>query len=68
MISAEKFMNIKFVDLIKIYNFYFAHCFIRQSGSNIVHKLTYLSYSFKNYAKDLWICEQCILPFCWMKK
>jgi len=29
-------MNIKVVELIKIYNFYFGHLFIRQSG--IVHK------------------------------
>jgi hypothetical protein len=42
MISAEKVMNIKVVELIKIYNFYFDHLFIRQSDSNIVHKI-YLS-------------------------
>jgi hypothetical protein len=53
MISDEKVMNIKVVELIKIYNFYFGHCFIQQSGSNIVHKLTYLSYSFINYVRDL---------------
>ena len=29
-------MNIKVVELIKIYNFYFGHLFIRQSGSNFV--------------------------------
>jgi hypothetical protein len=39
MTSAEKVMNIKVVELIKIYNFYFGHFFIRQSGSNIVHKI-----------------------------
>ena len=39
MILAEKVMNIKVVELIKIYNFYFDHFFIRQSGSNIVHKI-----------------------------
>jgi hypothetical protein len=36
MISAEKVMNIKVVELIKIYNFYFGYFFILQSGSNIV--------------------------------
>jgi hypothetical protein len=35
MISTEKVMNIKVVELIKIYNFYFGHFFIRQNGSNI---------------------------------
>ena len=39
MISTEKIMNIKVVVLIKIYNFCFGHFFIRQSGSNIVHKI-----------------------------
>jgi hypothetical protein len=38
MISAEKLMNIKVVQLIKIYNFYFGYLFIRQSDSNIIHK------------------------------
>ena len=33
MISAEKIMNIKVVELNKIYNFYFGHLFIRQSGT-----------------------------------
>jgi hypothetical protein len=32
-------MNIKVVELIKSYNFYFDHFFIRQSSSNIVHKI-----------------------------
>ena len=32
-------MNIKVVELIKIYNLYFGYFFIRQSGSNIVHKI-----------------------------
>ena len=36
MISAKKLMNVKVVELIKIYNFYFGHLFIRQSGSNFV--------------------------------
>jgi hypothetical protein len=31
-------MNIKVVELIKIYNFYFGHFSIWQSDSNIVHK------------------------------
>jgi hypothetical protein len=38
MISTEKVMNIKVVELIEIYNFYVSHFFIRQSNSNIVHK------------------------------
>ena len=38
MILAEKVINNKVVELIKIYNFYFGHLFIRQSGRNIVHK------------------------------
>jgi hypothetical protein len=33
MISAEKVTNNKVVELIKIYNFYFGHFFIRQSDS-----------------------------------
>ena len=35
---------------------------------HIVHKSTYLSYSFINYVRDLWICDQCILPLCRIKK
>ena len=42
MILAEKVINNKVVELIKLYNFYFGHFFIRESGSNIVHKI-YLS-------------------------
>jgi uncharacterized protein YhbP (UPF0306 family) len=42
MISAEKVMNIKVVQLVKIYNVYFGHLFIRQTDSNIVHK-SYIS-------------------------
>jgi hypothetical protein len=38
-------MKIKIVELIKIYNFYFAHLFIQQSYSTIVHK------SYKRYVK-----------------
>jgi hypothetical protein len=38
MISAKKLMNIKVVELIKIYNFYFGHLFIRQNDNNIVNK------------------------------
>jgi len=38
MILAEKVMNTKVVELIKIYNFYFGHLFIRQSDNTIVHK------------------------------
>ena len=44
MMSAEKVINIKVVQLIKIYNSYFGHLFIRQSDSNIVHKF-YISLS-----------------------
>jgi hypothetical protein len=33
MILAEKFINTKVVELIKIYNFYFGNFFIRQSIS-----------------------------------
>ena len=68
MISAEEVMNIKVVELIKIYNFYFGHFFIRQSGSKHCSQMTYHLNSFINYVRDLWICEQCILPLCWMKK
>ena len=39
MISDEKVMNIKVVRLIKIYNFYFGHFFIRQSDTNTIHKI-----------------------------
>jgi hypothetical protein len=46
MISTEKVMNIKVVELIKIYNFYFGHFFIQQSGGNIVHKI-YISWNYK---------------------
>ena len=42
MILAKKVTNIKVVEPIKLYNFYFGHFFIRQSGSNIVHK-SYIS-------------------------
>ena len=52
MISAKKLMNIKVVELIKIYNFYFGHLFIRDCGSNIVHKI-YISGSFINYKRDV---------------
>ena len=44
MIPAEKVINIKVVQLIKIYNSYFDHLFIRQSDSDIVHKF-YISLS-----------------------
>ena len=39
MISAEKIINIKVVELINIYSFYFGHLFIQQSDSNIVNKI-----------------------------
>jgi hypothetical protein len=38
MISYEKVIYNKVVEVIKIYNFYFGHLFIQQSDSNIVHK------------------------------
>jgi hypothetical protein len=43
MISAEKVIANKIVELIKIYNFYFGHFFIWESGSNIVHKNLHIS-------------------------
>ena len=39
MVLAEKVINNKVVELIKIYNFYFGHFFIRENDSNIVHKI-----------------------------
>jgi hypothetical protein len=39
MVSDENVINNKVVELIEIYNFYFSHFFIRESGSNIVHKI-----------------------------
>ncbi len=39
MISAEKVMNTKVVELIEIYKFYFGHLFIQQSDSNVDHKI-----------------------------
>ena len=52
MIPAGKVINIKVVQLIKIYNSYFGHLFIRQSDSNIVHKF-YISQSFINWDRDV---------------
>ena len=46
MISTEEVMNIKAVELIKIYNFYFDYFFIQQSGSKHCSQMTYLLYSF----------------------
>ena len=68
MISAEEVMNIKVIELIKIYNYYFDYFFIQQSGSKHYSQMTYLLYSFINYVRDLWICEQYRLSFCRMKK
>jgi hypothetical protein len=42
MISNEKVVNYKVSKLIKIYNFYFDHLFIRDYGSSIVYK-SYIS-------------------------
>jgi hypothetical protein len=48
-------MNIKVVELIKAYNFYFNHFFIRQSDSNIFHKtyisLIYFTKPYERYVK-----------------
>ena len=58
MIPAEKVINIKVVQLIKIYNSYFCHLFIRQSDSNIVHKF-YISLSkFHKLRHRCRNCEQ----------
>jgi len=38
MTSAEKVLNIKVVEHIKIYSFYFSHLFVREYSSNIVQK------------------------------
>jgi hypothetical protein len=43
MISAEKVINNKAVELIKMYNFYFDHFFIWQSDINIVHNFYIIS-------------------------
>jgi hypothetical protein len=53
MILAKKVTNIKVVQLIKIYNFYFGHLFIRQNDSNTVHKfyISFLSF-MKLYERD----------------
>ena len=56
MIPAGKVINIKVVQLIKIYNSYFGHLFIRQSDSNIVHKF-YISLS--NFHKLRQRCRNC---------
>jgi hypothetical protein len=40
-------MNIKVVELIEIYNFYFDDLFTRHSASNIVHKI-YVSLLYYN--------------------
>ena len=50
MNSYEKVMNVKVVQLIKKYNFYFGHFFIWVSDSNIVHKI-YISYSLWPYER-----------------
>ena len=53
MISAEEVMNIKVIELIKIYNYYFDYFFIQQSGSKHYSQMTYVLYSFINYVRDL---------------
>ena len=42
MISSKKVMDIKVIEFVKIYNFYFSDLFIRQTNDNIVYK-TYSS-------------------------
>jgi hypothetical protein len=54
MISAEKVMNTKVEQLIKIYNFYIGHFFIRQSGNNIVHKC------YMSLVRFHKLCEICV--------
>jgi len=39
MILAGKVMNIKVIELIKIYNFYFSHLFVWDCCGNIIHKI-----------------------------
>jgi len=55
MISAKKVVNIKVVQLVKIYNFYFGHFFIQQNDCNIVHKiyisLLYFMKPYETYVK-----------------
>ena len=59
---------------IKLYNSSISTTFILTISSsdkvlvNIVHKLTYLSYSLINYVRDLRICEQCLIPLHRIKK
>ena len=55
MISAEEVMNIKVVELIKIYNFHFGHFFIWQSDTKYCSQMTYLLYSFINYTRDMFM-------------
>ena len=43
MILAKKITNIKVEQLIKTYIFCIGHLFIRESGSNLVHKFYILS-------------------------
>jgi hypothetical protein len=56
MILVEKVMNIKVVELIKIYNFYFGCFFIYKVVVALFIKFTYVSYSFMdfmNYKGDM---------------
>jgi hypothetical protein len=58
MIPAGQVINIKVVQLIKIYNSYFDYLFIRQIDSNIVHKF-YISLSkFHKLRQRCRNCEQ----------
>jgi hypothetical protein len=60
-------MNIKVVELIKIYYFYFSHFFIRQNDSNIVHKI-YISRILYEYKRDILDLLTMLLPLCQMNK
>jgi hypothetical protein len=58
MILVETIMNIKVVELNKIYNIYFGHFFIRQIDSNVAHKI-YISLSLIVYETTRVICKIC---------
>ena len=62
IISAEKVMNIKVLELIKIYNFYFGHLSIRQSGS--MHCSQIYLFTIREICK---ICEQCYYHCIWWR-
>ena len=63
MVSAEKVSNNKVIELIKIYNFYFGHFFIRESGSNTVHKIYISLIVYETIWEICKIYEQCYYHF-----